>query len=165
MTRPRLSLAVLCGGGLTILATLSLRAPLWIAVAAGYLVYPGVRVAEFLAWPDSVLLIMAGNAAIYSILGFPVVWGLTRAKSAHALRLASAWLAFPVAVLVALALYSSLNPMLPGGMFKLERQATELQNAFPAGMSVEQARAVLRSKNIYFDENRNNRGTGFAGRW
>lgn len=42
--------------------------------------------------------------------------------------------------------------MLPGGMAKLERQATELQNAFPDAMNVEQARAVLRSKNIYFDE-------------
>lgn len=152
MTRHRLSFAVLCGVGLTILATLSLRAPLWIAVAAWYFVYPGFRVADFLAWPDSVLLIMAGNAALYSILSFLVVWGLTRAKPAHSLRLASVCLAFPVAGLVALALYPSLNPMLPGGMFKLARQATELQNALPAAMSVERARAVLRSKNIYFDE-------------
>jgi hypothetical protein len=113
MTRHRLSLAVLGGVGLTILATLSLRAPLWIAVAAWYCVYPGFRVADFFAWPDSVLLIMAGNAALYSILGFPVVWGLTRAKPAHALRLASVWLAFPGAGLVALALYPSLNQCCP----------------------------------------------------
>lgn len=164
MTKHSLSLAGLSGLGFSILATLSLRAPIWIAVAARYFVYPGIRVAEFFAWPDSVLLIMAGNAALYSILALLVVWGLTKAKPAFSLRLASVWLAFPVAGLVALSLYPSLNPMLPGGMFKLERQATELQNAFPAAMSVERARAVLRSKNIYFDETETSAGPVFPQR-
>lgn len=153
MTKHVLSLAGLSGLGFSILATLSLRAPfLWIAGAAWYLVYPGIRIADFLAWPDSVLLILVGNAAFYSILSFLVVWSLTRTKPAHSLRRASVWLAFPVAGLAALSLYPSLNPMLPGGMLKLERQATELRNTLPAGINLEQARAVLRSKNIYFSE-------------
>ncbi len=153
MTRYRLSLAMLCGIGLAVLATVSLRAPLlWVAAAAWYFVYPGIRFADFLAWPDSVVLIMAGNAALYSILGFLIVWGLTRAKPAPSLRHAPVWFAFPFAGLVVLAFYPSHNPMLPGGMLKLERQATELRNEFPDAMRVEQARTVLRSKNIYFDE-------------
>ena len=153
MTKHSLSLAGLSGLGFSILATLSLRAPfLWIAGAAWYFVYPGIRVADFLAWPDSVLLILVGNALIYSILGFLVVWLLTRTKPAHSLRRAFIWLAVPVTILVFLSLYPSLNPMLPGGMFKLERQAAKLQNEFPYAMKVERARAVLRSKNIYFDE-------------
>jgi len=164
MTRHRWLLAVLCGGGFAILATFSLRAPLlWIGAAAWYCVYPGIRVADFLAWPDSVLLIMAGNAALYSILSFLVVWALTRAKPAHTLRLASIWLTIPVASLVALSLYPSLNPMLPGGMYKLERQAAELRSAFPDAMSVDRARAVLRSKNIYFVETETSAGPVLLG--
>jgi hypothetical protein len=152
MTRYRLSLAALCGVGLAILAPLSLRGPLWVAVPAGYCVYPGIRVAEFFAQPDSVLLIMTGNAALYSILAILIVLGFKRILTAPSLRLASIWLAVPVAGLIILSLCPSLNPMLPGGMAKLERQATELGNAFPDAMNVEQARVVLRSKNIYFDE-------------
>jgi hypothetical protein len=152
MTRYRLSLAALFGVGLSILAPLSLRGPLWLAVAAWYCVYPGIRVAEFFAQPDSALLIMVGNAAFYSGLAFLIVLCFKRILTAPSLRLASVWLAVPVTGLLILSLYPSLNPMLPGGMVKLERQATELQNAFPDAMNVEQARAVLRSKNIYFDE-------------
>ncbi len=152
MTRYRLSLAALFGVGLSILAPLSLRGPLWLAVAAWYCVYPGFRVAEFFAQPDSALLIMVGNAALYSGLAFLIVLCFKRILTAPSLRLASVWLAVPVTGLLILSLYPSLNPMLPGGMAKLERQATELQNAFPDAMNVEQARAVLRSKNIYFDE-------------
>jgi hypothetical protein len=111
-----------------------------------------MRVAEFFAQPDSVLLIMTGNAALYSILAFLIVLGFKRILTNPSLRRACIWLVVPVAGLTALSLYPSLNPMLPGGMVKLERQATELQNAFPDAMNVEQARAVLRSKNIYFDE-------------
>jgi hypothetical protein len=48
--------------------------------------------------------------------------------------------------------------MLPGGMLRLGRQATELRDAFPDAMTVEQARAVLRSKNIYFDETETSAG-------
>jgi hypothetical protein len=95
---------------------------------------------------------MAGNAVLYSALAFLVVLGFKRILTAPSLRLASIWLALPVAGLIILSLYPSLNPMLPGGMAKLEWQAAELRNAFPDGMNEGQARAVLRSKNIYFDE-------------
>jgi hypothetical protein len=163
MTRRRLLLAVLCGVGLSILAPLSLRGPLWLAATARYGVYPGFRFAEFFAQPDSVLLIMTGNTLLYSTLAFLIVLGLKRILAAPSLRLASIWLAMPVAGLVALSLYPSLNPMLPGGMAKLEWQATELQNAFPDAMNVEQARAVLQSKNIYFDESQTSSGWVFLG--
>jgi len=163
MTRYRLSLAVLCGVGLSMLAPLSLRGPLWLAVAARYCVYPGIRVAEFFAQPDSVFLIMIGNAALYSILAFLVVLGFRRILTDPSLRLACIWLLVPVAGLTALSWYPSLNPMLPGGMAKLERQATELRNTFPDAMNVEQARGVLRSKNIYFDESEASAGPVLLG--
>jgi len=163
MTRYRSALAALCGIGLSILAPLSLRGPLWLAFTAWYGVYPGFRFAEFFAQPDSALLIMTGNTVLYSALAFLILLGFKRILTAPALRLASIWLATPVAGLVALSLYPSLNPMLPGGMAKLEWQATELRNAFPDMMSVEQARAVLRSKNIYFDETEASPGPVFLG--
>ncbi|MGB6773850.1 MAG: hypothetical protein WBD25_09340 [Terriglobales bacterium] len=143
MTRYRLALAVLCGVGLSILAPLSLRGPLWVAVPVRYVVYPGLLVAEFFAQPDSVLLIITGNAALYSILAFLIVLGFKRILTDTSLRLASIWLAVPVAGLITLSLCPSHNTMLPGGMAKLERQATELRNAFSDAMNVEQARAVL----------------------
>ncbi len=153
MTQHGCYLGGLSGLGFSILATLALRAPLlWLAVPGWYCVYPGIRIAEFLAWPDSVLLIMAGNAAFYSTLAFLILLGFKRILTARAMRLASIWLAFPVAVLVFLALYPSLNPMLPGGMLKLERQATRLSNEFPDAMNLEQARGLLRHKNICFSE-------------
>jgi hypothetical protein len=163
MTRYRLSLAALFGVGLSILAPLSLRGPLWLAVAAWYVVYPGFRFAEFFAQPDSLILTMAGNTVLYSAIAFLILLGLKRILTASSLRLASIWLAMPVAGLVALSLYPSLNPMLPGGMAKLEWQATELRNAFPDLMNVEQARAALRSKNIYFDESEASAGPVLLG--
>jgi hypothetical protein len=152
MTKSRWFLALLCGVGLSILVPLSLRGPLWLAIVAWYGVYPGARVAEFFAQPDSVLLIMAGNAAFYSALAFLVVLGIKKSLTPRSLRLASKWLAAPVTILVIISLYPSLNPLLPGGMLRLERQAAELRTAFPDAMNVERARAVLRSKNVYFDE-------------
>jgi hypothetical protein len=153
MTKHGLDLAGLSGLGFSILATLSLRASfLWLAVPGWYCVYPGIRIAEFLAWPDSVLLILMGNAALYSALAFLILLGFKRIFTTRAMRLASVWLAFPVAVLVFLALYPSLNPMLPGGTLKLERQATKLSNEFPDATNLEQAHGLLRSKNIYFSE-------------
>jgi hypothetical protein len=73
MTKSRLFLALLCGVGLSIVVPISLRGPFWLAIVAWYGVYPGARFAEFFAHPDSVLLIMAGNAVFYSALAFLIV--------------------------------------------------------------------------------------------
>ncbi len=161
MTKYRLSLAVLCGLGFSILIPLALRGPIWLAVPALPLLYPGVMVAEFFFRPDSPFLIMAGNAALYSGVVYVILLAFTRILTSHFLRLASLCLILPVSVLIALSWTPSLNPLLPGGMAVLERQATELRNALPYGMNVEQARAVLRSKSIYFDETETSGGPVF----
>jgi hypothetical protein len=58
----------------------------------------------------------------------------------------------PVAILVGLACIPTLDPLLPRGLVELKRQESALQNDLPDDVGIEQARAVLRSKNIQFNE-------------
>ncbi len=100
---------------------------------------------------------MAGNAVIYSGLAY-VLLATRRDVGVRFLRLASSCLVVPVAALVTLSCIPSLNPLFPSGMAELGRQETELQNGFPDTINAEQARTVLRSKNIQFDESKPSTG-------
>jgi hypothetical protein len=154
----RLSLALLCGVGLSAFATLLLNGPPWIAMPAVFLVFPGGLIAAFPFHSDSPFIVMAGNAVIYSGLTYFFL-GIRRDAGTRFLRLASICLAVPVAALVALSCTPSVNPMFPHGMDELDRQEGELQKAFPDTMNLEEARAVLRTKNIQFEESTPSTGT------
>ena len=152
MTIYRLLLALLCGIGFSALVPLLLGVHfLLVAVPAMFLLLPGGFISAILFHVDSPFIVMAGNAFVYSVLAY-VFLAARRDVGARSLRLASMCIVFPVAFLVGLACIPSLNPMLPSGMAELGRQEAELQNAFPDTINVEQARAVLRSKNIEFNE-------------
>ena len=151
MTMYRLLLALLFGIGFSALVPLLLGVPfMLVAVPAMFFVFPGFLVAGIFH-TESPLLIMAGNAALYPALAY-VLLCAKRISSPAFLRLLSIWLVVPVAALVVLSRIPSLNPLLPARMAELGRQEAELQNAFPDSTNVEQARAVLRSKNIQFNE-------------
>jgi hypothetical protein len=147
----RLSLAALCGLAVSAIIPLMLRGPLWIAMPAGFFLFPGGFVAAILLHSDSTFIVIAGNAFVYSGLAY-VFLATRRDIGARFLRLASICLVVPVAVLVILSCIPSLNPMFPSGMAELGRQEAELQNAFPDTINGEQVRAVLRSKKIQFYE-------------
>jgi hypothetical protein len=117
-----------------------------------FLVYPGGLIVEILFRSDSPFLWMVGNAFVYSGLACVILFSIKRNLTTSFLRLTSFCLVVPVVALVSLSSIPSLNPMLPSGMAELGQQEAELQNAFPDTMNVEQARAVLQSKNIQFNE-------------
>ncbi len=108
-------------------------------------------IAGILFRSDSPSLVIAGNAVIYSGLAYILI-AFRRGFTARHLRLASIYMVGPVALLVAADCVPALNPLLPHGMADLERQETELRRAFPDKMGIEQARAVLKAKNIEFFE-------------
>jgi hypothetical protein len=151
MTRYRLSLAVLCGVGLATLTPLLINGSSWTAELAMFMLFPGGLVAGILLHSDLPFLVIAGNACIYSGLTY-IILGFTRRLTTRHLRLASIYMVGPVAILVAADCAPELNPLLPTGMADLQRQETELRDAFPDKMDIEQARAVLKAKKIEFFE-------------
>jgi hypothetical protein len=157
MTMYRLSLAVLCGLGLSALAPLLLRGPLWIAIPAAFLLFPGGFIAAILFHSDSPFIVMASNAFVYSGLSY-VFLAAKRNVNAPFLRLASIRSVIPVAVLVGLACIPTLDPLLPRGLVELKRQESALQNDLPDDVGIEQARSVLRSKSIQFYESQRSTG-------
>ena len=147
----RLSLAVLCGLGLSALAPLLLLGPAWIAMPAAFLLFPGGFIAAILFHSDSPFIVIASNSFFYS--GLSYVFHAVRGEiGARFLRLASVRIVIPVAILLGLACIPTLDPLLPRGLAELKRQESALQNDLPDHVGIEQARAVLRSKNIQFNE-------------
>jgi hypothetical protein len=118
---------------------------------AAFLIFPGGLIAALPFHSESPFIVMAGNAFFYTILTYFFL-GVRSDVGARFLRLASICLVVPVAALVTLSCIPSLNQMFPSGMAELGRQEAELQNDFPDTVNIENARAVLRSKNIQFDE-------------
>lgn len=147
----RLFFALLCGLGLSALAPLLLSGPVWIVMPAAFLLFPGGFIAAVLFHSDSPFIVMAANAVIYSGLAY-VFLSVRRDVDARVLRLVSVRMLIPVVILVGLAWIPTLDPLLPRGLDELKRQESALQNDLPDDVDIEQARAVLRSKNIQFYE-------------
>ena len=81
----RLSLAVLWGLGLSALIPLLLRGPVWIAMPAAFLLFPGGFIAAIFFHSDSPFIVMASNAFVYSGLSYVFLAG-KRDISARFLR-------------------------------------------------------------------------------
>ena len=148
---------MLCGLGLSALAPLLLRGPVWIAIPAAFLLFPGGFIAAILFHSDAPFIVMASNAFVYSGASY-VFLAAKRDVSAPFLRLASIRSVIPVAILVGLACIPTLDPLLPRGLVELKRQESALQNDLPDDVGIEQARSVLRSKSIQFYESQPSTG-------
>ena len=68
------------------------------------------------------------------------------------MRIAAIRLLIPAVVLIGLICVPSLNPLWPRGTAELTGKVESVQNAFHVGMELENARAVLRSREIRFQE-------------
>lgn len=150
MMKYRLAIALLWGIGFTSLLCLLMNLN-WFF---GFLLFPGGLVVSFLSWlklKDMVLL-FAANVLIYSMGAFVVVALQSRKAGLAQLRRIAGWSVLPVTVVAVLACFPSMNPLFPHGMTELAKQESELQAAIPLGVSLEQARGVLNSRKIQFNE-------------
>jgi hypothetical protein len=147
----RLSFALLCGLALSALDALLLNGPAWIARPALIALFPGGFIASVLFHSDSPLLLVTITAFVYSGLCY-VLFSIKRDLGPSSLRLAAIRMVIPVALLVVAACIPTLDPLFPEGLTELKRQESALQNDLPEKMMIEDARAVLRSKKIQFNE-------------
>lgn len=98
------------------------------------------------------LAVMAANALAYAAIAYVAFSRYWRTSSATAIRSTAIRLLLPVAMLVSLGCIPALNPLWPRGMLELKKQETELQSAFPVGISLSRSRDVLVSRAIQFHE-------------
>lgn len=98
------------------------------------------------------LLVSFANILVYSGVAYAVVSVCCRNVPVERMRVAAIRLTIPAVVLIGLICVQSLNPLAPRGMAELTSKVESLQNAFHAGMELENARAVLRSREIRFQE-------------
>jgi hypothetical protein len=157
MTNRKVAVAVLCGAGFTslVLLLIKLSSPSVIALFLGLPLLPGGAIAHFLARSQDIdppLLVLAANAIVYAGIAYAALRTFGAGIAAEKMRSSAIKLAFPVAVLVGLVCVPVLNPLWPRGMVELTRQEKNLQDAFPLGTGVDEARTVLRSKAIRFQE-------------
>lgn len=148
MTKYRFAIALLWGIGFTSLLCLLMNVN-WFF---GFLLFPGGLV--ILPWLtlDSMASLFAANVLVYSTAAFVVVVLQFRKAGLAQLRRIAGWSVLPATVVAALACFPSMNPLFPHGMTELAQQESELQAAIPLGMSLEQVRGVLNSRNIQFNE-------------
>ena len=152
-----LSLALLCGVGVTSLWLLLLRvAPT--ALLSGVLsifLLPGFLLGALL-WRSREfappLAVLALNALTYSAIALSMLLVFCRGAAATTMRRVTMRVFVPAVILTGLACIPALNPLWPRGMAELTKQERELQEAFPSGMHLSDARGVLRSSQIRFQE-------------
>ena len=156
MIRYKVCISALCGAGFTALLSLLLgvrySAVQW---AAGILSFPGGFLDAFLSSRSelySPIIVLAANTLVYSALASVIVFSRFSNVSVRTLRLVTLRMALPVAAVAFLSFIPRFDPMWPQGMTELGRQEVDLANAFTPGMTAEQARIVLRSKGIQFNE-------------
>lgn len=97
---------------------------------------------------------LAGSAVIYSLLAYIFLTNKLRNASELKLRFVVIRVAALTFILLFLACTPALNPLWPRGMNALEKQEKSLGQALPLGMTLSQARDVLNSRGIVFQQNR-----------
>jgi hypothetical protein len=154
MTKGKIALAILCAVGFVCLVLLLLNVHPLPAV----FIFPGYLLAApfaMLIKPEefgSLLLIVAANVLIYFGVVYIALSWLGRRLTLERVRQAIAILLLPTAILVILACIPKLNPLWPHSMAELARRETALQQALSRGIRPEQARSILRSQGIQFQE-------------
>ena len=138
----RVLVALLLGTGFTALICLLLR----LHIIAALFLYPAGLFLSLFQHRDSAWAIMAVSAVTYSAVAYYVFRNRKSAGSGRtALRLA-----LPALLLTGFAFSPKFNLLLPEGMRELAEQETELSRDIPDNTRLEQAREILRSKNIQF---------------
>ena len=153
----RIVAAFVFGTGFAGLIFLLLKAliPTILALLLSIFLFPGGVLIDLLVSykeSGSPLAVLAANAFVYSIVAYVAISILWRFASAVTMRCATKRLAVPAAILFGLACVPALNPLWPRGLNELTKQESELQVAFPLGIELNQARAILQSKGIEFRE-------------
>jgi hypothetical protein len=125
-----------------------------VAVVASVLLLPGGMLCGLmLKTPEySPLALFGLNALLYSILAGAIVAFVSRAPNVTVLRRIAVGVAVPALVLSCLAFSPALNPTWPQGIDELAKTEKRLQDALPLGIGIEQARTVLQSNGLKFDE-------------
>lgn len=96
---------------------------------------------------------LAGNAVVCALLAYGFVAHKLGNTSEAKLRFVTIWVAALAFTLASLASIPALNPLWPRGMNALTKQETDLGQALPIGMTLSQARDVLYSRSISFQQN------------
>lgn len=151
----RIVASLVSGAGFTGLFFLLIKAtiPTGIALLLSLFLVPGgILLAPFFSSEGigSALAMLLVNALVYSIVVYVVI--TLRKVDSVTVRRATIGFVAPAAILFGLACFPGLNPLWPHKMKELARQERELQGNFPLGTTLDQGRAVLRSKEIEFRE-------------
>src|SRR5262245_24654987 len=125
-----------------------------VSILMGALLFPGGVLAGICFGTSHPIVILAFNALIYSAFAYLAILSRYRNSTASQMKHVMVGLAPAAAILLSLACVPSINPLWPRGMEDLAKQEQDLQQALPLGMSLENARAVLRTRGILFDESR-----------
>jgi hypothetical protein len=157
MVKYKIIVALSCGVVFTSLTLLllNLSSTARLSVVLSVILFPGGILTDFLLRPKEFsppLLVSFANILIYSAVAYAVVSVFCRKVPVERMRTAAIRLLIPAVVLIGLICVPSLNPLWPRGMAELTGKVESLQNAFHAGMELENARAVLRSREIRFQE-------------
>jgi hypothetical protein len=157
MANHRVAVALLCGAGLTslVLLLIKLSSPSAISLFLALLLVPGGAIAHVVARSqetDPPLLVLGANVVVYAAAVLAGLYIFGRGVTAEKMRLATNRLILPVVILIGLVCIPALNPLWPRGMGTLTTQEKVLQGLLPIGLGIDEARAILRSKGIQFQE-------------
>jgi hypothetical protein len=154
MTKYKIAVALLCSTGFTCLVPLLMLSAAILSVPLSILLLPGGIVADVIARPklSAPLLVLAANIVTYSPIAYAGVSLFAHGVATERMRLIIFRLLLPVAILAGLACVPKLDPLFPHGMVAMANQESELRAALPLGLEIEQARTILKSRGIKFQE-------------
>jgi len=144
-------LATICGVAFTSLIVLALNVAFFPAIFLA----PGGVLGSLLVRSDglgSVPFVLGANAIFYSAIFFSVLFLTKHSINVDSVRLLAVRLAIPTAALALIACTPRLSPVWPRGMVDLAKTEAGLQAAILPDMTLEQARTVLQSRGIEFEE-------------
>ena len=157
MVRYRIVIAFSCGAVFTALTLLllNLSSITRLSVVLSVILFPGGILTDLLLRPkesSSPVLVSFANVLVYSGVAYAVVSIWCRKVQAEKMRIVAIRLLVPAVAFIGLIFVPSLNPLWPRGMAELQGKEESLQSAFHIGMGLENARAVLESKQIQFQD-------------
>lgn len=157
MAKYKILVALSCGAVFTALTLLllNLSSTAGLSAVLSVILFPGGMATDLLLRPKEFsppLLVSFANVLIYSGVAYAIVSVSCRNVPVERMRVAAITLLIPAVVLIGLICIPSLNPLWPRGMAELTGKVESLQSAFRIGMELENARTVLQSRQIRFQE-------------
>jgi hypothetical protein len=157
MAKYKILVALSCGAVFTALTLLllNLSSTAGLSAVLSVILFPGGMAIDFLLRSKEFsppLLVSFANVLIYSGVAYAIVSVFCRNVPVERMRVAAIRLLIPAVVLIGLICIPSVNPLWPSGMAELTGKVEKLQSAFHVGMELENARTVLQSRQIRFQE-------------